>query len=106
MTSIENRTGKRVRFERGLAASLMAIDGTWRRECMVIDIADDGAKIAVTNVGGLNISEFFLLLSSVGVAYRRCNLAWINGGLIGVSFIRHGRRKKVDRKSRDNQLVS
>ena len=67
MTSLENRTGKRVCFERGLDASLMAIDGTWRRECTVIDIADDGAKIAVTDVSGLNISEFFLLLSSVGV---------------------------------------
>jgi hypothetical protein len=31
----------------------MAIDGTWRRECTVVDISDDGAQLTVAHVGGL-----------------------------------------------------
>jgi hypothetical protein len=83
----ERRGGKRVRFERGLVANLMAIDGTWRRECTVVDISDDGAQLAATSIGGLQLTEFFLLLSSVGVAYRRCKLAWVNGEQLGVTFV-------------------
>ncbi len=101
----ERRGGKRVRFERGLAASLMAIDGTWRRECLVVDISDEGAQLAATNIGGLQLREFFLLLTSVGVAYRRCKLAWVNGELLGVTFISHGGGKKSAGKNRDEQFV-
>jgi hypothetical protein len=28
-----------------------------------------------------------LLLSSTGLAYRRCSLAWVNGAQIGVKFL-------------------
>jgi len=28
---------------------------------------------------GLALKEFFLLLSSTGLAYRRCRLDWVNG---------------------------
>src|SRR5258708_2496795 len=81
----ERRGGKRVRFEHGLAASLMAIDGTWRRECTVVDISDDGAQLTVVNVGGLQLTAFFLLLTSVVVAYPRGALAWVNGQTPGVN---------------------
>ena len=101
----ERRGSKRVRFERGLTASLMAIDGTWRRECTVVDISDDGAQLSAGNVGGLHLTEFFLLLTAVGVAYRRCRLAWVNGELLGVTFISHGRGKKVTQKNRPDQFV-
>jgi|ERR1700712_4131445 hypothetical protein len=96
----ERRGGKRVRF-----ASLMAIDGTWRRECTVVDISDEGAQLSAANVGGLQLTEFFLLLTAVGVAYRRCKLAWVNGESIGVTFISHGRGKKVAQKNRADQFV-
>ena len=100
----ERRGGKRLRFEHGLAASLMAIDGTWRRECTVVDISDDGAQLTVANVGGLQLAEFFLLLTSVEVAYRRCELEWVNGETLGVKFISQGRRKKAA-KNRAEQFV-
>jgi hypothetical protein len=30
----------------------------------------------------------------MGTAYRRCELAWVNGNQIGVYFIKSGARKK------------
>ena len=79
----ERRKGERVTFERGLPAHLMAIDGTWRRECAVEDISELGSKLTVEgSIEGLNLKEFFLLLSSTGLAYRRCELAWVNGDQI------------------------
>ncbi len=66
--------------------------------------SDDGARLSVEGLAGLQLSEFFLLLSSVGVAYRRCKLVWLNGALLGVAFISHGRGKPTD-KGREEQLV-
>jgi hypothetical protein len=39
------------------------------------------------------LKEFFLLLSSNGLAFRRCELAWVNGDKLGVFFIRPGEKK-------------
>lgn len=97
----ERREGKRVRFEHGLTANMMAIDGTWRRECTVVDVSDDGAQLSVEGLAGLKLSEFFLLLSSLGTAYRRCKLVWVNGALLGVAFISHGRGKRAGKKSEE-----
>jgi hypothetical protein len=36
---------------------------------------------------GLDLKEFFLLLSSTGLAYRRCQLVRVDGDQIGVSFL-------------------
>ena len=41
-----------------------------------------------------HLKEFFLLLSSTGLAYRRCELAWVNGDQIGVNFLKQGDKKK------------
>src|ERR1043166_6946534 len=91
----ERQRGDRVVFERGFAASLMGIDGTWRRNCLVEDVSETGAKLTVEgSVEGLNLKEFFLLLSSTGLAYRRCELAWVNGDTIGVNFIKGAEKKK------------
>ena len=66
---------------------MMAIDGTWRRGCTMMDVSDTGARLIVdTSIKGLSLKEFFLLLSSTGLAYRRCELAWVNGDTIGVNF--------------------
>ncbi|MGL4556708.1 MAG: PilZ domain-containing protein, partial [Afipia sp.] len=52
----ERRVGDRVVFERGFAAHLMGIDGTWRRNCLVEDISETGAKLTVEgSVEGLNL---------------------------------------------------
>jgi hypothetical protein len=91
----ERRKGERVTFERGIAAQMMGIDGTWRRECTMEDISETGAKLSVQgSVEGLHLKEFFLLLSSTGLAYRRCELSWVNGDQIGVNFLKQGDKKK------------
>jgi hypothetical protein len=85
--STERRRDGRVVFERGYPAHMMAIDGTWRRQCIMEDVSEAGAKLTVEgSVEGLQLKEFFLLLSSTGLAYRRCELNWVNGDQIGVSF--------------------
>jgi hypothetical protein len=77
MGTEQRRSGERVVFERGYEAHMMAIDGTWRRACRVLNVSEDGAKIAIEgSIVGLHLTEFFLLLSSPGLAYRRCELAW------------------------------
>lgn len=92
---VERRKGERVVFERGIGAHMMGIDGTWRRECTMEDISESGAKLTVMgSVEGIHLKEFFLLLSSTGLAYRRCEMAWVNGDQIGVSFIKSGEKKK------------
>src|SRR4029077_15551884 len=91
----ERRKGERVTFERGIAAHMMGIDGTWRRDCTMEDISETGAKLTIEgSVEGLHLKEFFLLLSSTGLAYRRCELAWVNGDQIGVNFLKTGDKKK------------
>lgn len=95
----EQRSEYRVVFERGHPAYMMAIDGTWRRDCMMEDVSDGGAKLTVDgSIEGLNLKEFFLLLSSTGLAYRRCILAWVNGDQLGVTFLQRDRKKKASAK--------
>ena len=101
MAMTERRKGERVTFERGFTAHMMGIDGTWRRECTMEDISETGAKLTVEgSVEGLHLKEFFLLLSSTGLAYRRCELAWVNGDQIGVNFLKTGRQEEKGRQAR------
>ena len=96
----ERRKGERVAFERGITAHMMGIDGTWRRDCVMEDVSETGARLTVVgNVEGLNLKEFFLLLSSTGLAYRRCELAWVNGEQVGATFLKQGDKKKRGRPS-------
>ena len=104
----ERRRGERVVFERGFAAHMMGIDGTWRRGCLVEDISEYGAKLTVQgSVEGLALKEFFLLLSSTGLAYRRCELCWVNGEQIGVQFLKQDpkRRGTAAARKNNNQVV-
>ena len=94
MPTTERRKGERVTFERGIDAQMMGIDGTWRRECRMEDVSESGAKLTIEgSVEGLHLKEFFLLLSSTGLAYRRCELSWVNGDQIGVTFLKPGDKK-------------
>ena len=84
----ERRRGERIRFERGLAAQIMAIDGTWKRVCRIAEISEADATLVVKgSVQGLGLAEFFLLLSASGLAYRRCALDWVNGDNLRVRFL-------------------
>ena len=91
----EQRKAFRVIFEKGFAANMMAIDGTWRRPCTMLDVSDSGARLSVDgSVEGIALTEFFLVLSTMGTAYRRCHLVWVNGDEVGVQFIRPSEKKK------------
>jgi len=95
MASGERRKGDRVTFERGIPAFMMAIDGTWRRNCIMEDVSDAGAKLTVEgSVEGLHLKEFFLLLSSTGLAYRRCELVRVNGAEMDIQFIKGKNKNK------------
>ena len=92
----ERRQDKqRFRFSQPVSAWMMGIDGTWRRTCSIEDVSNTGAKLIVEGaLEGLHLNEFFLSLSSTGLAYRRCELAWVNGEHIGVSFLKPAKGKK------------
>ena len=92
--SEENKGADRVTFSRGYDVCIMAIDGTWRRNCQLNAISDNDAILTVEgSIQGLNLKEFFLLLSSTGLAYRRCELVRVNGAEMDIQFIK-GRNKK------------
>src|ERR1700694_1129663 len=79
---------------RGDGVCIMAIDGTWRRDCLLNAISDNDAILTVEgSIQGLNLKEFFLLLSSTGLAYRRCELVRVNGSEMDVQFLK-GKNKK------------
>lgn len=96
----ERRRGERIIFERGVPVQIVGIDGTWHRECQIEDVSESGAKLTIgESADKVDLKEFFLLLSSTGLAYRRCELAWQNGGQVGVNFVRPDDRKKKQRRA-------
>ena len=91
----ENKGTERVTFSRGYDVCIMAIDGTWRRDCQLNAISDADATLTVEgSIQGLNLKEFFLLLSSTGLAYRRCELVRVNGTEMDIHFLRGKHAKK------------
>ena len=93
--AVENKGPERVTFSRGYHVCIMGIDGTWRRDCLLNAISDNDAVLTVEgSIQGLNLQEFFLLLSSTGLAYRRCELVRVNGAEIDVQFLQGKNRKK------------
>ncbi len=93
--SEENKNLDRVTFSRGYDVCIMAIDGTWRRSCQLNAISDNDAILTVEgSIQGLNLKEFFLLLSSTGLAYRRCELVCVNGAEMDIQFIKGKNKKK------------
>ena len=90
------RKSNRVNFQNGIRVDIMAIDGTWRRSCTMEDASNTGARLTVEgSIEGLNLKEFFLLLSSTGLAYRRCELVRVHGDQLGVRFLV---RENINRK--------
>lgn len=83
-----DRKNVRVNFERGIQVYMMGIDGTWRRNCLMVDVSQTGAGLRIDgSIEGLDLKEFFLLLSSTGLAYRRCRLVRLSGDQLGVEFL-------------------
>ena len=97
-------TGKgaseRVNFERGIRVYIMGIDGTWRRNCMMFDVSQTGARLSVDgSIEELDLKEFFLLLSSTGLAYRRCRMVRLAGAQMRVEFLTRANKKPLKRRS-------
>jgi len=93
----ESRKDMRVRFDHSRPVNLMGVDGTWRRSCVLLDVSQSGAKLEIEGSPDvLRAREFFLLLSSTGLAFRRCELVWVDGTQVGVKFTnldKKGRKK-------------
>jgi hypothetical protein len=81
MSEEKENTERRVTFESVVPVQIMAIDGTWRRACT--EDRTHSRRVPPETAAHarrrLNLKEFFLLLSSTGLAFRRCELDWING---------------------------
>ena len=91
----DGKGADRVTFSRGYEVCIMAIDGTWRRDCQLNAISDGDATLTVEgSIQGLNLKEFFLLLSSTGLAYRRCELVRLNGTEMDIHFLRGKQARK------------
>ena len=98
-SGMEKRKNGRVEFSKGIDVHIVAIDGTWRRACRMWDASVGGAKLtALESLKRLPSKEFFLLLSSPGLAFRRCELAWVNGDQLGVRFLQNQASKGGQRR--------
>ncbi len=104
-----DRKSERVDFERGIHVYIMGIDGTWRRDCLMIDVSQTGARLCIDgSIEGLDLKEFFLLLSSTGLAYRRCKLVRVAGDQIGIEFLARDKvanRKKYLKRQSNEEAV-
>jgi hypothetical protein len=103
-----DRKSERVDFERGIHVFIMGIDGTWRRDCLMLDVSQTGARLCVEgSLEGLNLKEFFLLLSSTGLAYRRCQMVRLAGDQIAVEFLKRDKnvKKNASKQRRADQVV-
>ena len=102
-----DRKHERVDFERGIHVHIMGIDGTWRRDCVMFNVSHTGARLHIEgSFEGLDLKEFFLLLSSTGLAYRRCRMVRVAGDQIGVEFLTAGKaRKKSSKRQSSNEVI-
>src|SRR3979490_2750933 len=103
-----DRKSGRVEFGRGIDVHMMGIDGTWRRDCTMNDVSKTGARLTVNgSIQGLDLKEFFLLLSSTGLAYRRCRMVRLAGDRIGVQFLKSDKdaKKKASAKQRSEDVT-
>jgi PilZ domain len=101
-----NRASERVDFDSGIPVQIMGIDGTWRRNCSMVDVSQTGARLQVEgSIEGLDLKEFFLVLSSTGLAYRRCRMVRLAGDQIGVEFLKSTTAKSKKQSTRGSADV-
>ena len=78
---------KAIRRTIGYGAKIFASDGSWHRDCRVLDVSASGAKIEVDQPKDLP-DEFVLALSMHGNAMRQCHVVWAKARQLGVKFER------------------
>jgi hypothetical protein len=104
----ENTGPSRVVFGRGYNVWIMAIDGTWRRNCLLMAVSSNDAELTLEgSIEGLHLKEFFLLLSSTGLAYRRCELVKVNGASLEIRFLstKPGKAGKAKRPAKSDSMA-
>jgi hypothetical protein len=102
-----SRKAVRFQFEHKHAVNIVGVDGTWRRSCTLVDVSQGGAKLEVDgSTDPLRAQEFFLVLSSTGLAYRRCELVWVNGPLVGVHFLNDKAKRRGHPENGQQPLAS
>jgi hypothetical protein len=67
------------------SAKIVAKDGSWGRNCRVVDVSDGGAKLMTEKPIELP-RNFVLALSMYGKALRHCRVVRSQGCEIGVAF--------------------
>jgi hypothetical protein len=66
-------------------AKILARDGSWDRDCHVLDVSQTGAKLGIAQAAELP-RDFILALSMQGSATRMCRVVWATESEIGVRF--------------------
>jgi hypothetical protein len=85
----DRRTPPRVLFEPAIPLRAVAADGSWSRDCLLIEASDFDGQLSIIDPDVVH-GEFFLMLSSFGLpAFRRCKRFWTRGDRIGVKFDKH-----------------
>ena len=101
-----DRRSERVSFERSIPVWMMGIDGTWRRDCVMVDVSQTCGRLRVEgSLQGLDLKEFFLLLSSTGLVYRRRELVRVDGDEVGIVFLEQGKYAKRKRSKPRSAIV-
>jgi PilZ domain len=55
------------------------------RDCVVVDISDDGARLEVDDANGVP-EQFVVIMAPHGGPYRRCRVIWRAEKHLGVEF--------------------
>jgi len=82
---MEANRRKSVRRAIGYKARIIANDGSWGRDCRVLDVSQTGAKLAIEQPAELP-DDFVLALSARGSAMRHCRVVWTTEREVGVRF--------------------
>jgi hypothetical protein len=82
-TFIEQRRSLREKVQ--FAAWIDVGNGAAQRDCTVVDVSEDGARIMVASPAELP-QEFYLVLSKHGTR-RRCRLVWRSDEEVGMSYL-------------------
>ena len=61
-------------------------DGSQPRDCTVLDVSEDGARIIVSSPAELP-KEFWLVLSADRMRRRQCRIVWSSDTQVGVRYL-------------------
>ncbi len=83
----QSRRSPRRKLTPPFRARIVRVDGTKQFPCEIIDISENGARLACVHWEQVP-GQFFLALSASGSAHRNCTVVWREDKYIGVRFDR------------------